>query len=484
LWGAADQGKPRWKGTVDGWPAGLALSHDGRALVVGGGSTTARLWDLAVSPPRHHPLPHVGEVRAVAFHDNDQTIVTGTAVGGGEGEVWLWDRASGQPKAAPLPHQGPIHAVFPTADGRSLDTVSRGRTTRLWRTSLVEPGLRVLPNREQVRSVAFLPGADGTLAVAGSGGWKGKWGEVRLWDLKRPSGSRTLTHASSVYSMAVRSDGKVLVGCHDGRAWLWDAATGKGKELSEPHADFIGSAAISPSTDRAATGSEDKTVRLRKLSSGRAVRPPLTHPQPVDAVAFSPDGQKLLTGCGDGNAYLWEIEPTVKRSRTLRHPETVVAVAFSPDGRTLATGCWDRLARIWEVKTGRLLRETSLHAGPVRCLVFSADGRRLLTGCSVTGTNRGEARLWDAASGRPLGPPLWHPGGVRSVALHPDGMSLLTGCEDGNARLWPVTAPEEEDVDRLLLRLQVWTGLELDAGGAVRLLEAREWRRRWLRVHE
>jgi WD40 repeat protein len=165
--------------------------------------------------------------------------------------------------------------------------------------------------------------------------------------------------------------------------------------------------------------------------------------------------------------------------RPLAHQAPVRAVAFSPDGRTIFTGCWDMTARLWDVATGQALGKPFEHEGVLFAVAFSPDGKTLLTG-----SHDYTARLWDTATARPLGKPLVHGGGVRAVAFSPDGRTLLTGSDDHNARLWGVPSPVRGDVDRIQLWAQVLTGVELDAQGDYRVLDAAIWQERRRRLSQ
>ncbi|MFQ5735200.1 MAG: hypothetical protein ACE5KM_24980, partial [Planctomycetaceae bacterium] len=52
------------------------------------------------------------------------------------------------------------------------------------------------------------------------------------------------------------------------------------------------------------------------------------------------------------------------------------------------------------------------------------------------------------------------------------------------ARLWKVPAPVQAEPERLILWVQVITGMELDESGVVRLLDAKQWHDRQQRLEQ
>jgi tetratricopeptide (TPR) repeat protein len=234
-----------------------------------------------------------------------------------------------------------------------------------------------------------------------------------------------------VFSVALSPDGKTIVtGCADGKARLWDAAT------------------------------------------GRSICRPLKHSGDVFSVAFSPDGKTILTGCQDKTARLWDAATGEPLGQPMPHEDPVKSVGFSPDGKTIFTGCLNGAVRLWDVDTRRSLGLPLEHSGMVSSVAFSPDGKTILTG----GSDR-TARLWDAATGRPLGPPLEHPDYVRSVAFSPDGRSLLA-AGSMTARIWDAPAPLPDDLPRLAAWVETAIGLRLDEQGSIQMLDAVAWRER------
>jgi WD40 repeat protein len=120
-----------------------------------------------------------------------------------------------------------------------------------------------------------------------------------------------------------------------------------------------------------------------------------------------------------------------------------------------------------------------LHHGLVHAVTFSPDAKTV-----ATASSDGTARLWDAKTGKPLGAPMGHEGPVRSVTFHPAGKLVLTASWDGTARLWELPPPVQGKVKRIVLWTQVLTGMELDAGGIARVLDAPTWQARREQLRE
>jgi hypothetical protein len=199
----------------------------------------------------------------------------------------------------------------------------------------------------------------------------------------------------------------------------------------------------------------------------------MPHKNWIVEVAFSEDGKTLLTRSNDRTVRLWDAATGEPKSDYLPHTG-LLAATFSPDGKTIATGGTDDRARLWDATTGQPLPGATLvHGSRITALAYSPDGRILGVGCAD-----GSGRLWDVTTFRPLGPPLVQRGEIAGVAFLPDGGSFLTTAADGSTRLWPIPRPLVGDLDRITLRLQLHTGMEMDAGQGVARLDAQTWQAR------
>jgi WD40 repeat protein len=105
----------------------VAFGPDGKTVVT---QTPAhvRLWDAATGEPIGQPLQHQGDVSAVAFSPDGQTLLVGSS----DHCARLWDTATGAPIGPTLPNSSPVVTVAFGPDGKAM--LTRGLThARLWR---------------------------------------------------------------------------------------------------------------------------------------------------------------------------------------------------------------------------------------------------------------------------------------------------------------------------------------------------------------
>lgn len=190
---------------------------------------------------------------------------------------------------------------------------------------------------------------------------------------------------------------------------------------------------------RAATGDQP----ILQIDSGG-------HMAKIEDIFFTNDGKTLISASDDKTVRVWNIASgkTVRILRGQIGPGIegkIFAAALSPDNRWLAVGGWidsstRRITpccgdiRLIDLLSGQVVRLLKGHQSVILSLAFSADGRRL-----VSGSADKTARIWDIASGQSPYTLSGHHDAIYAVAFSPDGRLAVTGSDDDTLKLWDST---------------------------------------------
>ncbi len=225
----------------------------------------------------------------------------------------------------------------------------------------------------------------------------------------------------------------------------------------EGHNGSVSSLAFSSDGRFAVSGSDDQTIKLWEIATGKVLQTYTVGSEGGPRVTLSPDGRSILADtCDRGDAScsrtslkLWDtVTGRLLRSIAAQN-DNFFAFVFSPDSRfILASDARSSKGALhtftlWEAATGKALRSFSRYAAPVSSLAFSPDGRYALSG--------GEDNaliMWDVATGKELRGFSGHSGAIRRVAFSPDGRFAFSGSDDGTARIWD--AGKGQEVARMM----------------------------------
>src|SRR5262244_4033114 len=295
----------------------------------------------------------------------------------------------------------------------------------------------------------LLTGIGSTVGLATIGGGAAIW---LASDRSIDRSIRTFKgHSDFVFSVALSRDGRAaLSGSNDMTVKLWDVATGKVLHTFTGHSGLVGSVAFSPYvkkpgfdlrgfTPTALSASHDRTLKLWDASSGTELRTftgnalPNSVAHTALSVAFLPDGRIALSGGAEGELKLWEVA-TGKELQTITVDDSVYAVALSPDGLIALSAIGGETLKLSEVTTGRELRTFRGHAAQVYSVAFSPDGRTALSGSDDM-----TVKLCEVATGKELRTFSGLSERVSSVAFSPDGRTALSGSFDKTLKLWDLT---------------------------------------------
>jgi WD40 repeat protein len=130
----------------------------------------------------------------------------------------------------------------------------------------------------------------------------------------------------------------------------------------------------------------------RKVNSGHTTFQ--GHTATVRSVAFSLDGTRLASSSDDTTVKIWDVVSGREMLTLQGHTGSVQSVAFSPDGSRLVSASDEFTMKVWDAATGQEIRTIKGHDGSVWSVAFNPDGTRLAS------TGEDGAKVWDAAPDR------------------------------------------------------------------------------------
>lgn len=220
-------------------------------------------------------------------------------------------------------------------------------------------------------------------------------------------------HGTPVATGCFASDGKSLcTGSADGTMIVWNPKTAeKSFTFTGPtyHTEPITCLAAHPTLPLVASSSEDGTIQLVNVSSGRTIGVLAGHTDSVETLAFAPmldsatQAAVLASGSLDGTSRIWDCNRLTARS-ILPHSEPVegstdlvggvtrVVWLPAPHGRVMATASTDTTIRIWDAMGQRCLRVLSGHTDTVLSLAVVRCAERVLL---VSGGDDAKVKVWE-----------------------------------------------------------------------------------------
>ena len=440
----------------------IACSPDGSRIATAGGDVI-EVWDAETGESTCPAMLHGAIVYSLAFSADGSRI----ASGGNERAARIWDASNGQPVGVPMRHRGTVYDLAFSPDGRNLLTGSEDGTARVW--DVPSRGARaqqLVHNGNTVLGAAYGPRG---LCVATKGG--GAW-QVREHRSGQLLGKLLPDRNQVGTRLRLAADGSRLLLQSSSGGELWDIGTG---ELVGKSSRFesVRTAIFSPESSRILEGSggSRNAAQLRDALTRQPLGRPLIHQDSVHCLAFNADGSQILTGSYAGTTRIWDAATLKPLGEPLHHPSEVKSLAWSPDGKRILTGFADWTIRLWNRATMEPIGEPLHHQNIVCSLAFSPNGSRFLS-CSLDQT----LRFWDASTLKPIGPPLRHSGRWPDVSFRSDGTQILVADETGNNQIFDAPpGPVEGDRERIVLWVQVVTGLQLDRDGGIGVLDGSTW---------
>ncbi|WP_416212667.1 ribosome assembly protein 4, partial [Nostoc sp. DedQUE04] len=101
------------------------------------------------------------------------------------------------------------------------------------------------------------------------------------------------------------------------------------------------------------------------------------HSSTVRSVTYSPNGQQLASASEDKTIKIWDVSSGKLLKTLTGHGSTVRSVTYSPNGQQLASASYDKTIKIWDVSSGQLLKTLTGHSNTVISVTYSPNGQQL-----------------------------------------------------------------------------------------------------------
>lgn len=301
----------------------LAFSPDGSLLAIGGSDGSMVWWNLTTKTVVKRFDTEHGAIHSLAFSPDGTQLASG-----GQGpDVFLWTVPGGVQKfrLQVVSGQGEVLSVAFSPDGTRLATTRSDNVIQIWDTTTYR---RVFPpiadneaHRDDIRAIAYSP--DGKWFATG-----GADANVRVWDAAtgRLVFAPPKTHTGLVRALAWSPDSKTLAsGSRDRTILLWDVVNQQLIGTLNGHTREVMSLDYSRDGRVLASGSSDNSVILWD-SFTREIIVQFSSPteEPIRAVAFSPVENILASGGEDNTVLLQRVTVTDETDQSLPERACVV----------------------------------------------------------------------------------------------------------------------------------------------------------------
>ncbi len=296
-----------------------------------------------VNPRLIHTLRgHTSTLKCLNFSPNSKFLVSGGSEN--EGMIRFWNPQTGK-KLGTInrAHQGSVDSILISPDGKTLTSCGSDYKINLWNLKTLEFSRFFVGHNSSVLSLAV--SSDSKVLISGA------LDGIRLSDLKQQRPLATLVRFDHlIYTLAMSPDGQTLASSDNkGVVKLWNLQTGKLIRQLNAHYQVVTGLAFTPDGVTLVSSSRDKTIKIWNVSNGQAVKTLTGHQDWVNAIAINLH-DKTLASAGKDGIKLWDLTTEKLKNTLSAHKDWVSAIAFSPDGKILASGGFNQKINIWQTQ--------------------------------------------------------------------------------------------------------------------------------------
>ena len=239
-------------------------------------------------------------------------------------------------------------------------------------------------------------------------------------------------HTEGVTACTVMPDGRHAVSAsEDHTLKVWELGSGRAVATLAGHTGVVTACAVTPDGWHVVSASRDHTLKVWKLGSGCAVATLAGHTKEVTGCAVVPDGRYVVSASEDHTLKVWELGSGRAVATLAGHTDVVTACAVTPDGRHVVSASRDHTLKVWELGSGRAVAMFEGHNDVVTACAVTPDGRHV-----VSASHDRTLKVWELGSGRAVTTLEGHTDMVTACTVTPDGWHVVSASWDATLKVW------------------------------------------------
>ncbi|RWS11910.1 hypothetical protein B4U79_00657, partial [Dinothrombium tinctorium] len=285
----------------------LDVSRDGNFAVTGARDGLVKIWQLSTGETHTTLVGHSGAVTCVAFAPNGVFCVSG----GEDQTLRIWGLTLGLVVSS-FKEQNKIVTVSISGDSRRILSVDSQGIHKLWQA---DTGNQLIVVQKQNCKVKLF----GNIVFSISGK---NDNSVRFWSIYEPESEKVVSHTEPINCYTVTHDCQTII-----------------------------------------TGSQDMSLKVWEVSTGKITQVLVGHEESVSCVATAPfNPSMIISGSQDCNLIVWDMTTGSEMFTLSNHTANVIDVKLSLDGTVAVSASEDNFLIVWEVAvSGRMLTLIDMH---------------------------------------------------------------------------------------------------------------------------
>ncbi|XP_038066823.1 NACHT domain- and WD repeat-containing protein 1-like [Patiria miniata] len=390
--------------------------------------------DDKLPPKTVHVLESCNEkpIYSACLSRDETRVIAGTV-----SIIYVWDVASGKLLHSLGGHDGAIDCVAVTHDNTHLVSGARDDIMAVWKLT---SGRKVQTLEGQQAIVSHLALAKQLVVSASLHS-----PYIKLWDISpKYLEQRRMMFGDRSGLVAVTTDQSFVIfkgidpfaktSVHN--IHVWDATTGMDKYTLQHHSEEVTCLAVSHSDEFAFTGSQDATVVMWRIRTGKIHHTFTGHDAGIRDVYIRADDRYMACLTCEGGLYIWDLKQLKKVATCDPSADLgeVTCVALTCRHEILlGTSSGVVLVRQWSPDSGETMDLGSLtgQSSEVAGLALTCDGTLLASAYDVP-----YVIVWHLKSMEKLY--QFKTGSVKCMCFTGDNQFLVTGASDRKLLLWSI----------------------------------------------